>query len=201
MIGESVDKKNIYIRGSLKLFLKYGIRSVTVGQITQTLNISSKTLYNIFGDKTGLVRECFDLYKNDSQLEYNSLKENASNIAETLIKFYRRSVEAFNRVNPNFFNDIAKYFPELWDNDEAFGKHRTQELLIQGINEGIFVAHVDTEIASRTITILLKSMLEDEAFYTQGNEALFSNIIWPYLRGICTQKGREEFRKYRSTPG
>ena len=200
MIGESVDKKNIYIRGSLKLFLKYGIRSVTVGQITQTLNISSKTLYNIFGDKTGLVRECFDLYKNDSQLEYNSLKENANNIAETLIKFYRRSVEAFNRVNPNFFNDISKYFPELWDNDEAFGKHRTQELLIQGINEGIFVSHVDTEIASRTITILLKSMLEDEAFYTQGNEALFSNIIWPYLRGICTQKGREEFRKYRSTP-
>ncbi|MEM8888641.1 MAG: TetR/AcrR family transcriptional regulator [Bacteroidota bacterium] len=200
MIGESVEKKNIYIRGSLKLFLKYGIRSVTVGQITQTLNISSKTLYNIFGDKTGLVRECFDLYKNDSQLEYNSLKENAQNIAETLIKFYRRSVEAFNRVNPNFFNDISKYFPELWDNDEAFGKHRTQELLIQGINEGIFVSHVDTEIASRTITILLKSMLEDEAFYTQGNEALFSNIIWPYLRGICTQKGREEFRKYRSNP-
>ncbi|MDW3647174.1 MAG: TetR/AcrR family transcriptional regulator [Bacteroidia bacterium] len=200
MIGESVEKKNIYIRGSLKLFLKYGIRSVTVGQITQTLNISSKTLYNIFGDKTGLVRECFDLYKNDSQLEYNSLKENAQNIAETLIKFYRRSVEAFNRVNPNFFNDIAKYFPELWDNDEAFGKHRTQELLVQGINEGIFVAHVDTEIASRTITILLKSMLEDEAFYTQGNEALFSNIIWPYLRGICTQKGREEFRKFRSSP-
>lgn len=200
MIGESIEKKNIYIRGSLKLFLKYGIRSVTVGQITQTLNISSKTLYNIFGDKTGLVRECFDLYKNDSQLEYNSLKENAQNIAETLIKFYRRSVEAFNRVNPNFFNDISKYFPELWDNDEAFGKHRTQELLIQGINEGIFVSHVDTEIASRTITILLKSMLEDEAFYTQGNEALFSNIIWPYLRGICTQKGREEFRKYRSNP-
>ena len=200
MIGESIEKKNIYIRGSLKLFLKYGIRSVTVGQNTHTLNISSKTLYNIFGDKTGLVRECFDLYKNDSQLEYNSLKENAQNIAETLIKFYRRSVEAFNRVNPNFFNDISKYFPELWDNDEAFGKHRTQELLIQVINEGIFVSHVDTEIASRTITILLKSMLEDEAFYTQGNEALFSNIIWPYLRGICTQKGREEFRKYRSNP-
>ncbi|MEL6252114.1 MAG: TetR/AcrR family transcriptional regulator [Bacteroidota bacterium] len=200
MIGESVDKKNIYIRSSLKLFLKYGIRSVTVGQITQTLNISSKTLYNIFGDKSGLVRECFDLYKNDSQLEYNSLKENAQNIAETLIKFYRRSVEAFNRVNPNFFNDIAKYFPELWDNDEAFGKHRTQELLVQGINEGIFITHVDTEIASRTITILLKSMLEDEAFYTQGNEALFSNIIWPYLRGICTKKGREEFRKYRTNP-
>lgn len=199
MIGGTIEKKDIYIKESLKLFLKYGIRSVTVGQITQKLNVSSKTLYSIFGDKLGLVSACFNLYKEESQLEYEQLKGNSENIAQVLIKFYLRSVEAFNRINPNFFNDIASYFPEIWDDDEAFGKHRTQELLAQGIEEGIFFNSIDLEIASRALSILLRSMLEDEALFEQGNERLFSNVLWPYLRGICTQKGLEEFRKYRKT--
>jgi len=191
------EKKEIYIRESLKLILKIGIRSVTVGQITQRLNISSKTLYSIFGDKSGLVSACFTLYKEDSQQEYEAIKQESSNIAEALIKFYRRSVEVFNRINPNFFNDLSSYFPQIWDDEEAFGKHRTQELLSQGIEEEIFIAGIDLEICSRTLSILLRSMLEDEALFGQGNQRLFSNVLWPYLRGICTQKGIEEFRKYR----
>ena len=191
------EKRGIYIRESLKLFLKFGIRSVTVGQITQRLNISSKTLYSIFGDKSGLVNECFELYKEDSQREFEGMKVESENVAEALIKFYRRSVEVFNRINPNFFNDLSSYFPQIWDDDEAFEKHRTKELLTQGIEEKIFISSIDLEICSRTLSILLRSMLEDEALFEQGNQRLFSNVLWPYLRGICTQKGLEEFRKYR----
>ena len=192
-----MSKKDFYVKESLKLFMKYGIKSVTVGQITTRLNVSSKTLYSLFGDKSGLVNACFALYKANSLQEYTLLESHSGNVADMLIRFYNRSVESLSRINPNFFNDISNYFPEIWDSDEAFGLSHTRAILEKGITEGIFVDGLNVEICTITVTMLLRSMFEKDALWDAGTQKLLNNVLWPYVRGICTQKGLEEFRKYR----
>lgn len=194
-----MEKKSFYIKESLKLFLQYGIKTVTIGQITQQLNVSSKTLYLLFGDKTGLVEACFELYRENTEKAYRELLEQAENVAEGLILFYHKLVESMSRINPNFHNDIARYFPRIWDGDEAFGKIQTRQLLERGIKENIFVSNIDPSICTETITLLIRSMFQQDPFApsSPGMAKLMSNILWPYLRGISTPEGREAFRKYR----
>lgn len=194
---KSVEKKDIYIKESLKLFLKYGIKTVTVGQITAKLNISSKTLYLIFGDKTALVSECFALYRLNYDKEYEQIKSEAVNVADMLIQFYNKSIESLTRINPNFFNDISRYFPEMWNSAEAFGYRHTRELLEQGVSEGIFVSSIDMDLCAETLTLLLRSMFDRESFSETSTRKLLTNVMWPYVRGICTESGMVEFRKHR----
>ncbi len=194
-----MEKKAFYIKESLKLFLKYGIKSVTVGQITQQLNVSSKTLYQLFGDKTGLVRECLELYQQNTERAYQALLENADNVADALMGFYEELIESMSRINPNFLLDIARFFPEVWHRDQAFGIHHTLELLQRGQAEHLFVKGLDTDICARTITLLIRSMFQQDPFaeHNPNIQTLTNNVLWPFLRGISTPEGLEAFRKYR----
>ncbi|MEZ4826681.1 MAG: TetR/AcrR family transcriptional regulator [Bacteroidia bacterium] len=194
-----MDKKEFYVKESLKLFMKFGVRSVTIGQITAKLNISSKTLYMIFGDKTGLVEACFELYKFNSTREFESLRQESKNVADMLVKFYNMLIETISRINPNFFNDISSYFPKIWDSDEAFGINQTRELMKQGVEEGIFSQAIDIPLCAQTLTMLLRSIFEKDPYDSRhgGSQRLLANVIWPYVRGLCTREGMEEFRKYR----
>jgi TetR/AcrR family transcriptional regulator, cholesterol catabolism regulator len=191
------EKRDAYIKESLKLFLKHGVKRVTVGQLTKQLNISSKTLYVLFGDKNGLVKACFELYKANSRRAYLGLQGESENVAELMVRFYHMLVEALSRMNPHFFADIARYFPAVWDNDEAFSQHQSRELIERGVAEGIFVAHLDPEICAETLTMLLSSMFTRERLNGTSTDHLLTNVIWPYVRGLCTAAGLAEFRKYR----
>lgn len=194
-----MEKKELYVKESLKLFMKFGVKSVTVGQITGKLNISSKTLYQIFGDKSALVEECFLLYQKNMERRFHTLRRESENVADMLVRFYNMLVESITRVNPNFYNDIARYFPEIWDSDDAFGISQTRELMKQGVAEGLFIPAIDIRLCSETLTLLLRSMFEKDPYDTRhgGSQRLFMNVLWPYVRGICTPKGLEEFRKFR----
>ncbi|MEM7370464.1 MAG: TetR/AcrR family transcriptional regulator [Bacteroidota bacterium] len=192
-----MDKRTLYIKESLKLFMKYGIRSVTVGQITNKLNISSKTLYNLFGDKAQLVQECFQLYRDTSDREFEVLRQESVNVADMVIRFYNQLVTTLSRTSPNFFNDLTNYFPEFWNAAEAFGIEHTKIAIQQGIEEGLFVPHIDVLIASETLTLLVRAMFERDVYVERGGPYLLSNVLWPYVRGICTARGLVEFRKYR----
>ncbi|TAE51120.1 MAG: TetR/AcrR family transcriptional regulator [Bacteroidetes bacterium] len=191
------EKRAYYIKESLKLFLKYGIRTVTVGQITSHLNISSKTLYQLFGDKTGLVKACFELYSQNSHKTFEEIEAEAENVADMLIRFYKRLTDSLSRINPNFFNDMAGYFPEIWSSDEAFAMNHTRIILRRGVEEKIFVGGIDIELCAQTLTLLLRFMFEREPFGSHNSQRLLANVLWPYVRGISTPEGLEEFRRYR----
>lgn len=192
-----MDKQSYYVKESLKLFLKYGIRSVTIGQITAQLNVSSKTLYQLFGDKPGLVHACFQLYIHNSRRDFGQMETEATNVADLLIRFYHQLVQNLTRISPAFFEDLAGFFPEIWDSDEAFGIHHTRGLLTRGVQEGIFVPGIDVALCAETLTLLLRAMFEKETFNRRSTPQLLANVLWPYVRGICTPAGLAEFRRYR----
>ncbi|RMG70328.1 MAG: TetR/AcrR family transcriptional regulator [Bacteroidetes bacterium] len=192
-----MDKQAHYAKESLKLFLKFGIRSVTIGQITSQLNVSSKTLYQLFGDKPGLVRACFALYSRNSHEDFQRHEAEATNVADLLIRFYQQMVQSLSHISPAFFEDLAGFFPEIYDQEEAYGIHHARGILERGVTEGIFVPGIDTDLCAETLTLLLRAMFEKEAYLHQPSARLLANVLWPYVRGLCTPQGLAEFRRFR----
>lgn len=185
------------LKESLIKFLHHGIKQVKISDLTQVLNVSSKTLYLHFEDKHGLVRECFQLYLSNTTLEFTELELTSGDVAELMVGFYRSALAGLNKVNPAFFKDLSTSYDDIWSSEDAFGLIHAKSMIARGIKEEIFVPSLDQDLCARTLTHLLRMVLEKEPFCSETPERQFNFVIWPYVRGMCTQKGREKFRSYQ----
>ena len=192
-----MDKRDQLLKESLIHFLHQGIRQVKISDLTKGLNVSSKTLYQYFGDKEGLVAACFQLYLHNTTAEFERWNEVSENVAELMVNFYRSALYSLTRVNPSFFRDLAVSFPQIWNSDSAFGLSHAKFVIGKGMQQGIFVSKLDCDLCAHTLTYLMRSALEKEPFASESPERQFSYVLWPYVRGMCTSHGREVFRQYQ----
>jgi TetR/AcrR family transcriptional regulator, cholesterol catabolism regulator len=196
-----MEKKDFYVEKSLKLFLKHGIKSVTIGEIANRLNISTKTIYKLFIDKTGLVKECLAL---DNQIIHQTYEQilQKENALSALMQFYNELANRIASVNPNYFADLQRYFPEFWAEIADYSTNQLDILLRRGVESGIFFKNIDTLICAKSIGLLINAVLQDDYFSTQlkDRRKLTANVLYPYIRGICTHQGLEEI-KYNFNKG
>ena len=197
-----MELRDRIISASFELFMKYGIRSVTMDQISGSLGISKRTLYEIFKDKTELVREGLDYLSNIKQTEAKKTVENSDNVIKTIYILARRGEEMKQQLNPLFFEDIRKYYPEIHTWITAGGRYRDYplvgDLLKKGIYDGLFKEDLDVQLVNSFFHQIMQIVMNEEIFpqerYT--HQDLFRNIIMPYLIGISTPKGRQQINKY-----
>ena len=83
---------------------------------------------------------------------------------------------------------------------EENGDFAREELLILGkwgIEDGIFIEHLDIEVVSTTVLHLLKLFKDNKRFPMAKfpKERLVFAIMVPYLRGLCTAKGLKILEK------
>jgi AcrR family transcriptional regulator len=190
------------VSAAFELFMKYGVRSVTMDQISGHLGISKRTLYEIFRDKNQLLREGLDYYSSIKMKDAKDLIRQSDNVIETIYILARRGEEMKQQINPLFFEDIRKYHPDVHALITTDGSYRdyslTYELLMKGIRDGLFTKGLDIELVNNFFHQVMNIVMNEEIFpkdrYT--HEDIFRNIIMPYLIGISTEKGQEQIHIY-----
>ncbi|MEM9987558.1 MAG: TetR/AcrR family transcriptional regulator, partial [Bacteroidota bacterium] len=186
-----------WVAESLKLFLSEGIRGVTIGTLSRHLGVSSKTLYQYFGDKHGLAKACLSLHQEKVGKVYQRLAEEGQDAAEVFTRYYHTQIERLIRTHPSFFRDVRHYFPDSNQQKIFFCEPQTRELLQRGQTEGLFQPGVNHDLAAATLTLLMQSIFEGQTFGAYGTRELMTQVLWPYLRGLCTQAGMAVFRRHR----
>jgi AcrR family transcriptional regulator len=187
---------------SFQLFMKFGIRSVTMDQIAKHLGISKRTLYEIFHEKDELLREGLEYFAGIRRKEARETINKSDNVIETIYNLARKGEEIKKQINPMFFEDIRKYYPGIHQLLTIEGKYKdhsfTLELLNKGKNGGLFKEGLDIELVNTFIHQMMDIIVNEEIFpkgkYTDRD--IFRNIMMPYLAGISTDKGKEQIRKY-----
>lgn len=105
--------KEKIIAGARKMFIKFGIRGITMDFIAEQLGVSKRTIYENFKDKDELLMHCIDVGMKDQRSINEELIRNSENIIEATFRFIKNSIETFNTINPIFFFDVEKYYPKL----------------------------------------------------------------------------------------
>ncbi len=190
------------ITEAFELFLKYGVRSVTMDQISGRLGISKRTLYEIFSDKNELIREGLEYFSNIKRKEAKELAEKSDNVIETIYQLARKGEEMKQQINPLFFEDIRKYHPDVHALLSRESRYRdyslSHRLLKKGVEGGIFKQGLDTELVNNFFHEVMNIVMNEEVFPKDrySHEDIFRNIIMPYLVGVSTEKGQKQIRKY-----
>jgi len=179
------------------LFLKYGIKSVTMDDIAKDLAISKKTIYQFFKDKTEIVVKVAQSHMEREKQQIEEVHSRSANIIEELIMMTRCMKENHMKTNPSVFVDLRKYYKKGWQvyleyKNKVFYKSILSSLK-RGIKEGVFRPDINVEILATMRLELIQLSFNDEIFprekfdFTEVHQQLSEHFIY----GILTVKGKE----------
>src|SRR6187402_1265219 len=182
------------IEGGEELFLKAGIKSVTMDDIAKHLGMSKKTIYQFFKDKNELVIALVKKKLKDDEDQMSAIISKSNNVIEEMINMMKCSEEIFARINPIVIHDMQKYHPDAWKQFQNFKADvlvRTlEELLNKGIKQGYIRPDLNVKILARMRVSLVELGFDSKVFPI--NEFSTWEVQYQFLEhfnyGICTLK-------------
>ncbi len=200
---EELDIKDKILKGSEELFMRYGVRSISMDDIARHLSVSKKTLYQHFADKEDLVVAVSKSHLESRDNLYKSLRDSSANAIEHLAKISVCMKQEMEGVNPSMLFDIQKFHPKAWAVWINFKKDLIREVvenLKQGIEEGYVREDINPEIFAVVRVELIQTAFNEEAFpgkkfkLAEVQAQIFDHFVY----GLVTDKGRKIYQKCKT---
>jgi AcrR family transcriptional regulator len=192
-----MDIRYRIIEGASELFRTYGIRSVTMDSLANQLGMSKRTIYEIFSDKDELlVAVLTRIAEKQRELIKKVLAESENSIV-AIFRMLEINRDYFQDVSPAFQADLKKYHNNVLmenSNGPDLPDYRNNQQVIEnGIKEGLFRKEINADLANRCLYNLGKTIVDHEMYPYElfSRRDVIENIFINYLRGISTQKGLE----------
>jgi TetR/AcrR family transcriptional regulator, cholesterol catabolism regulator len=191
------------LAGAEELFMKYGVRSISMDDISRHLSVSKKTLYQHFADKDELVTLVSKAHLDRTRQEHNNMREESRDPIEELAKIsvcMRKDMEA---LNPALLFDIQKYHPKAWkvwlEFKNKFIYDSVVRNLTQGIKDGYIRAEVNPDIMALMRIELVQMAFNNEIFPSSKFKLIEvqGQIFDHFVYGLVTEKGRKLYQKYK----
>lgn len=190
-----METREKILKGAGNLFIKEGIRVITMDSIAQSLGISKRTIYENFKDKEDLIHNFLTKDVSAHKNELIKIVNSSDNVIESLFQFGKYNRDAIAKVNPVFFEDLKKYYSEMFESikrNEKIGNGEISYLILKrGVNEGTFVKSIDIDIVNTFIHITMNHFFKTDNQDCISHSKVWDSIFFPYLKGIYTEKGLE----------
>lgn len=191
---EEEKQKELFIAVT-ELFMKYGIKSLTMDDIARQLSISKKTLYLYVSDKKDLVKKCIEMAINEDECVMCETLEEHENAIDELMAINKRLSEKLQTIQPAVMFDLQKYYPEAWklmeDHKQCFVFEMVMKNINTGINQGLYRENANPEIIASIYITLINKIFDSELFpaHKYSFTSLHKEIARYHIRGIASEKG------------
>ena len=202
---EESDVRKKILKGAESLFMKYGVRSISMDDIARHLSVSKKTLYQHFEDKEDIVTMASQSHVEGMSQQFEEIRLSSKNSIDELAKisvFLKQNTE---EINPSLLFDLRKYHPRAWavwlNHKNKFVRDSVVRNLKQGIEEGYFRTEINMEVIA-TIRLELVQLPFDEEVFPPSQFKLAEvqiQIFDHFVYGLLTEKGRKLYQKYKET--
>lgn len=198
-----METKDQIIRGAGELFMRYGLKSITMDEIARHLSMSKKTLYQHFRDKDALLVAFLETFIEAQKQEMRQIFELSLDSIDEMMRMTDYMKNKVCNINPALMFDLKKYHNNAWNIFQLFKnsfviKH-IEEALRKGIAEGYFRADLDVKILSR-LRMEEVEMGFNPAIYNQEEYNISKvqmQLYEHFMYGICTLKGHKKINEYK----
>lgn len=180
--------------------MKFGIRSVSMDNISAALGISKKTIYQYYESKDDLVGDCIMTYAQcQNEMIVNEEKE-AADAIEEMINIARRLVGVLDNISRKAMFDLKKYYGPMW---ETMNEMKTQSInvtlsnnLKKGKESGLYRTDITDHIIVNLYISKVNAVIENDFFEDQGfrRSSVYLQLLSYHMYGILTVKGIEIFK-------
>jgi AcrR family transcriptional regulator len=184
-----MENRDRILEKATQLFMRYGIRSITMDEIAAQLGISKKTIYQFFTDKDAMVEAVVNEEMMQNEQECREFSQSAENAVHEIFQAMDGIEEMLKTMNPQLIHDLEKHHPAAF---------KRLDNLERGIRENLYRTDLNADITSRH---------RIETAFMPFNQEAFPNNKYPmnqtcqelailYLHSICNAEGKKLIEKY-----
>lgn len=193
----SIEKEAELIANITALFMRLGIKSLTMDEIARQLGISKKTLYKYVSDKKELVTKSVQFAISQEECMLSELDSIDGNAIDKILAINQMVSQKLQSIQPSVIFDLQKYYPEAWQVMEGHKKNfifnQVENNLQEGIKEGLYRDNINCKITAQIYVTLIDSIFNSTLF--QDNSFSFHEIHTEvaryHLKGIASEEGVE----------
>jgi hypothetical protein len=198
------DEKQKYenlIRSCFELFMRFGIKSLTMEDLSKKLGISKKTLYLNVKDKKELVKKGMFLHLKEKKSEMESFLFESENAIDELVGFTRLASSRLSDLHAYVVFDIKKYHYDAWELMEDYKENFVRKSVLNNINRGvqeeIYRKNLNPEIITSLYMVMLDGLCsaEDNFDNLYALKSLYLEMVSYHVRGIANDKGLDLLRQ------
>ena len=195
-----MSKKEEILLSTLDLASKYGLKSLSMSQIADSVGIKKPSLYNHFNSKEELIKEMYEYIRNKSKQDITSFildninEKSSYDILYNSVMNYKKMV-----LNEDMFKFYSVIYSERTTNNEA------SKIVIEETNKMINVTKKifeflkeknklfidDIEMVSITFSMTIHSLIDYELDCKKNNQDYNENNIQKYIKWFCNQYSKE----------
>lgn len=186
-----------------ELFMRYGIRSVSMDEVANHLGISKKTIYQFYADKDALVEDVIDIEIKANQCECILHKQKSENAIQEIFMAVDMMLEVVSKINPTVLFDLEKYHPKAFKKHNEFKNNFLYTIIKENLDwgkaEGLYREELKTDILARFRLASIFLVFNPE-FFPLGKHSLpgvITEITDNFLNGLVSAKGLKLIQKYK----
>jgi len=197
-------KLRAILEKTIELFSEFGIRSLNMDDISRSLGISKKTLYQYVKSKEDLIEKLFyyDDYK--MNIQFTSIEPGNLNAIELLIQVSLIVSQEMGKLDPKIKFELKKYYEPIFNEFMVRKQNHIFSMisnnLEQGITEGMYRNDLSVELVAglyvRNLVLMHNKdfcMVENITF-----EKVFEVMFENHIRAISNAEGLAYFEKRKS---
>jgi AcrR family transcriptional regulator len=185
-----------------ELFIRYGIRSVSMDEIANHLGISKKTIYQFYADKDALVESVLDIELNKNKDLCSQQNEVCENAIQEVFQAMELTQEMFLHLNPSVIYDLEKYHPKAFKKFSDYKNGFLYDSLVKNIERGkkeeVYRSDLNADVLAKfriaTILLIFDTEVFPQSQYKMSR--ILEEITDHFLHGLASPKGQKFIQKY-----
>lgn len=189
------EKRQQLLLHANQLFLKYGIKSVSMDDLARDLGISKKTIYQYVKNKRDLITQVLINHVEMEKSYIDKVNKEAKDAVGALLLTAEMVKEQLRSLSPTTLYDLQKYYKKEWDLLHEFQYEHiykcTRENIVRGIEEGLYREDLDIDIISKIYVGAAHNLLDEKMFDPKKYklEKVYIEMLKYHFSGIATKKG------------
>jgi AcrR family transcriptional regulator len=196
-----LDLKVQILDKAFELFTKFGIKSVSMDDLSSELGISKKTLYQTICNKNELIEKIFTAQIEKEKEILEQTTSQSTDAIEELLMVAQRKIDILKKLSQSTIFDLKKYHRNTWNSIESLHQKYMLKVLIKnlkkGISQGLYRENINPEIVARIYLGQSLAIMDGRLF--PKNFPNFNQVplqaIECHLRGIVSEKGLAVFNQ------
>lgn len=195
------EKKLEILERASGVYMRLGIKSVTMDDLARELGISKKTIYKYFDDKDDLVRSIIELKVGMDSAICQNCQITSENAIDDLLNVSQLVVEHFSNINPTVFFDLRKYHPDAWQIMEkhkwGFVKEMIRKNIDRGIEDQLYRRSLNPDIIANLYVASTDALMDSRIFpWPQFKfQEVYSQMIKLHLHGMANEEGKKYLKQ------
>lgn len=186
------EKFQLIVKTATDLFMRHGVKRVTVEEICRNANISKMTFYKYFKNKIGLAEYIIFSILDSAQIEFDSIWQQLSTFEHKINQFIKLKMVYAKKFSKEFLIDFMRLSPSIRDKILDYSQ-KNQITFIKMVEQAQKGGSIRKDVSINLMTYMLNQFMElrdNEDFIAlyDNTEDLTMDMINFYFYGIMGKK-------------